>query len=234
MSLRAPWNSDMNLRRSRPRATAFTLIVILLFIVADGVLAWRWYHYSQETARLRANMSDAERQRTDMVLSSEANKVSVMLELIRRQAARDQELHLAVSVDSGTMILERDGAKLREMHIEVGAEKAVGTPPDTIRIARPRGARSIERVMGGNDAWDVPAWVFADRAIPAPADRKMRGALGRNALVLNGGTVIYATPDSGVLADSSYILPGSIRVKRADLRAIAPNLSPGVTVYLYE
>ncbi|MEO7966851.1 MAG: L,D-transpeptidase [Gemmatimonadaceae bacterium] len=209
-------------------------MMLALFLAADGVLAVRWYRYRDEIARLRGNMSDTERQRTDMVLSSEANKVSVMLELIRRQATVDPELHLSISVDSGKMTLERDGALLREMPIEVGGERAVGTPPDTVRIARPRGARSIERVLGASDRWDVPSWVFADRSVPAPPDRKVRGVLGRNAIVLSGGTVIYATPDSGMLADSSYILPGSIRVGRADLRAIAPNLSPGVTVYLYE
>jgi hypothetical protein len=29
------------------------------------------------------------------------------------------------------------------------------------------------------------------------------------------------------------VLPGAIRARTQDLRAIAPNLSPGMTVYLY-
>lgn len=224
------------MRRDHSRSTNIALVLIALFLATDVVLAYRWYRYRDETARLRANMSETERQKTDMVVESEQNKVGVMLELIRRQAARDHELHLSVSVDSGKMILERDGAVLREMPIEAGPEKRVGVAPDTLHIPRPRGARSIERVMGGSDSWEVPAWVYADRALPSPpaGERKVKGALGRNALLLSGGTVIYATPDSGVLADSSYILPGSIRVRRADLRAIVPNLTPGVTVYLYE
>jgi hypothetical protein len=46
--------------------------------------------------------------------------------------------------------------------------------------------------------------------------------------------VIYALPDSGILADSSFVLPGAIRVSRADLRALAPNIAPGMSVYFYE
>ena len=80
----------------------------------------------------------------------------------------------------------------------------------------------------------MPAWVYSDRGLPVPADRAVAGVLGRDALVLSGGMVIYAIPDSGMLADSSYLLPGAVRLSRADLRAIAPNIAPGVTVYFYE
>ncbi|HEX4934018.1 MAG TPA: hypothetical protein VFV33_12605, partial [Gemmatimonadaceae bacterium] len=122
----------------------------------------------------------------------------------------------------------------RQMRVEVGGERVVRDGTDTIRVVRPRGARSVERVLGARDAWEVPAWVFGERAIPAPPDRRIPGALGRNALVLTGGTVIYALPDSGLLADSGYVLPGAVRVTRSDLRAIAPIITPGLSVYFYE
>lgn len=234
MSVRAASQRWSTLRREHPRATALAFLLVALLLAADVVLGARWLRYRAETARLRAGMSDAERQRTDALVATESNKVGVMLELIRRQAASDRALHLAVAVDSGRMRLERDGALLRDMRVVVGAERDVGPARDSARIARPRGARTVERVLGANDTWDVPSWLFADRAVPAPSDTRLRGVLGRNAIVLSGGTVIYATPDSGVLADSSYVIPGSIRVARADLQAIAPNLAPGVTVYFYE
>jgi hypothetical protein len=59
------------------------------------------------------------------------------------------------------------------------------------------------------------------------------GALGPGAIVLSGGAVIYGHPTSGPLSDSSYVLPGGIRARAQDLRAIGPNLSPGMSVYLY-
>jgi hypothetical protein len=51
--------------------------------------------------------------------------------------------------------------------------------------------------------------------------------------VLNGGLVLYSMPSSGPLNDSSYILPGSVRVSASDLAAVVPNLSAGTAVYFY-
>lgn len=221
------------MRRTYPKTVVAIATVIVLLVALDAVLVVRWQRYRDETARLRNGMTDAERQRADMVVESEQNKVGVMLELIRRQAEGDKEMHLTVSIDSGRMTLERDGALLREMPVEVGKERVVGVAPDTIHIVPPLGARSVERLLGANEAWEAPAWVFADRGLAVPADRRTKGSAGRNAILLTGGTLIYALPDSGVLADSSYVLPGAIRVKRNDLRAIAPNLAPGVKVYFY-
>lgn len=178
-------------------------------------------------------MSEAERSRIDMVIASEQNRFAVMMELVRRQAEADRQLHLSVSIDSATMLLERDRAILRRMSVEVGPEHLIGTAPDTMRVVPPRGVRSISRVLGPRDRWEVPAWVFAARGLPVPATRELAGVLGRGALLLTGGAVIYAMPDSGVLADSSFVLPGAIRLSRNDLRAIGPNVTPGMAVYFY-
>ncbi|HSA56735.1 MAG TPA: hypothetical protein VLE53_13580, partial [Gemmatimonadaceae bacterium] len=157
----------------------------------------------------------------------------VTLELVRRQARGDRELHLAVEVDSGRMILERDGVVLRTMPVQVGAAHVVGVPPDTVRLVAPRGARTVTRVVGANESWEVPAWVFAARGLPVPQDRDVRGALGSLGIVLSGGAVIHALPDAGPLADSAWVMPGAVRVAPADLRAIAPNITPGMSVYFY-
>jgi hypothetical protein len=45
--------------------------------------------------------------------------------------------------------------------------------------------------------------------------------------------VIYAMPSVGPLNDSSYVMPGSIRARAADLKAIAANLKLGMSVYFY-
>jgi len=172
------------------------------------------------------------RRRTDEILAQNENRLKVMVELFKRQAKVDPTLHLSVSLDSSVMYLEREGALLREMPITVGPEKRVGTSPDTVHIAAPRGKRTVEAVLGENDAWDVPAWVYADRAIPA-GETRLVGALGPAAIRLDGGTVIYSLPSVGPLNDSNYVLPGAIRVRASDLKAIVPNLRPGVAVYFY-
>ena len=219
-------------RRSYPGIVATATVAILIFLAADAWLIARYVRYRRETAELRASMSDVERKRTDELLAQDENRFKVMVELFKRQANLDQTLHLAVSLDSGVMYLEREGALLREMPVTVGPEKRVGTPPDTVHVAAPRGKRTVERILGDNDAWAIPRWVFADRGL-APGDTVLAGALGPSAIVLDGGTVIYSLPTVGPLNDSTYVLPGSVRVRASDLRAIAPNLHPGVAVYFY-
>ncbi len=211
-----------------------TLGIALLFMVAiDGWLIYKRATYEREVERLRAGMTDVERRKVDAELATEENRLKVMVELIRRQAQLDRQLHLSVAVDSMVMYLEREGALLREMHVEVGPERWVGTPPDTVKMTAPRGARTVERVLGRDAVWEVPAWVYTDRGLPVPENREVAGALGPSAVVLNGGTVIYSRPESGPLADSAYVLPGAIRARPADLRALAPNLAAGTTVYFY-
>src|SRR5688572_28911252 len=205
-------------RHAYPGILATMGVALLLTLGASGWLIYKRVRYQSEIDRLRAGMTDAERRRTDLLLESTENKFRVMVELIRRQALGDDELHLAVVADSGVMRLQREGAFLRDMRVEVGPEKVVGRAPDTVHMAIPRGTRTVERVIGANDAWEVPAWVYLDRGLPVPNDRSVRGALGPMAILLNGGTVLYSLPTAGPLADSAYVLPGSIRAKAEDVR----------------
>ncbi len=222
------------LRAQFPRAFIASWALLALLVVANAVFAVRLWHFRGDVERLRAVMTDAERNRTDLAIKSEDNRAKVVAELVRRQARADRDLHLTIEVDSGRMLLERDGVALREIPIAVGPDRLVGSAPDTVRVAIRRGAQAVSAVLGASDAWDVPEWVFSDRAMPVPEDRNTKGALGRNALVLTGGAVIYALPKDGPLADSSYVLPGSVLLRAEDLRAIAPNVMRGMTVYLYE
>jgi hypothetical protein len=221
------------LLRAHPLITGLLFATITGLIALNAWLMTQRARYEEEIARLRAGMSDVERRRADMVVETEQNRLRVMFELIRRQAAGDKELHLSVAVDSGVMHLERDGVVLREMPVSVAADQRVGVPPDTVRMTAPRGARTIERVLGAKDKWEVPAWVYQLRGLEVPADRHIAGALGAGAIVLSGGAVIYGTPSIGPLGDSTFVLPGAVRVAASDLRAVAPNLSPGMTVYFY-
>ena len=207
-------------------------IAVVIFLAADVWLIMRYRRYQRETAQLRASMSEVERNRTDALLAQNENRLKVMVELFKRQAKLDPTLHLSVSLDSAVMYLERDGALLREMPITVGPERRVGTAPDTVHIAAPRGKRTVEEVLDENGVWDVPAWVYTDRGLPA-GETRLKGALGPAAVRLDGGTVIYSLPSVGPLNDSTYVMPGSIRTRAADLKAIAANLKLGMSVYFY-
>jgi hypothetical protein len=220
-------------RRAYPGILATMGFSLCVLVALDAWLLRKRARYVEEDARLRESMSGLQRQQADAILSNEQNKVRMMIELVRRQAQIDKQLHLAIPVDSGVMYLEQDGALLREMPVQMGPERRVGTPPDTVYMAAPRGTRTVERILSADDAWEVPAWVYADRGLATPADRALKGALGPAALVLVGGTIIYSPPSVGPLNDSSYVLPGGLRTRAADLQAIAANLKPGMTVYFY-
>jgi len=220
-------------RRRHPVFTATVAVIIAGMIAVDAWVLVKRAAYAREVARLRAGMSDFERRRSDAVTNTHEKRNEMMMELLRRQAKIDKEIHLSVDVDSGKMYLERDGALLRENGVEVAPERLIGAGKDTVHMAAPRGTRSVERILGPTDAWEVPAWVYASRGLPAPPQPSLVGALGPVAIVLNGGTVIYSLPTVGPLNDSSYVLPGSIRASAEDLRAVAPNLQRGTVVYFY-
>jgi hypothetical protein len=159
-------------RRAYPGILATMGFALCVLIALDVWIVRKRARYVEEDARLRESMSGLQRQQADAILSNEQNKVRMMIELVRRQAQIDKQLHLAIPVDSGVMYLEQDGALLREMPVQVGPERRVGTPPDTVYMAAPRGTRTVERILDGSDAWEVPAWVYTDRGLAAPEQRR--------------------------------------------------------------
>ncbi len=219
-------------RHSYPGIVATMSIAVVLFLAADAWLLRKYVRYQRQTAELRGSMTSLERERTDAILAQNENRLKIMVELFKRQAKVDVALHLSVSVDSSVMYLERDGALLREMPITIGPEKRVGTGADTMHIAAPRGKRTVKELLDENSVSDIPSWVYSDRGIPS-GETRLKGAYGPAAILLDGGTLIYSLPSVGPLNDSSYVLPGAVRVRAVDLKAIAPNLKPGVAVYFY-
>ena len=220
-------------RHAYPGIIAVFGVALLVLLALDIWIVAKRVRYASEIKRLRAGMTSAERKKTDLILSTEENRLRVTIELLKRQARGDKELHLSLSVDSSVLVLEREAALLRTMHVDLGPEKTVGAAPDTVRMTIPRGQRTVERILQAKDAWEVPRWVYIDRGLPVPDNRSVKGALGPVAVIFTGGTVLYSQPSDGPLADSAYVMPGSVRASAADLKAIAPNLSAGMTIYFY-
>lgn len=220
-------------RHSYPGLIATMGVALIVLLAMDVWILAKRQRYGNEIRRLRASMTVLERDRADQIVAQEQSKLRVAIELLRRQAQMENALHLSVTVDSNAMYLEREGAMLRAMPVEIGPERLVGIAPDTVHLAAPRGVRTVARVLTADVAWDVPQWVYVDRGVPIPPGRSIRGALGPVALLLDGGTIIYSMPDVGPLNDSTYVMPGAVRARADDLRAILPNLTPGVRVYFY-
>jgi len=178
-------------------------------------------------------MTDVERRRADAIVESRENRMQLMVALARRDAGGDKGLNLAVSADKGAMYLQREGAQLREMPVKIGLEATVGSVPDEVRLAAPLGKRVVVRVVDSSYAWEIPSWVWKQRGQTPPADRRIEGALGPIAILLDGGAVIYSRPDTGPLAAAAYVLPGGVRAEAADLLAIRENLAAGMPAYFY-
>ena len=124
----------------------FTLLVALAAMLAlDGFLILKKRTYAEEVARLRSGMTEQERNRTDAIVASEENKLRIALELARRQAKLEKTLHLSITVDSGKIYLEREGAVLREMAAAFGPEAMVSAGADSVPVVVPRGERSITK-----------------------------------------------------------------------------------------
>lgn len=207
--------------------------ILLGFVAVDGILIYKRYSYRAETARLREGMSDMERLRTDAIVAAETDRTDLMIQLVQRQAVGDDALHLAVSSESSYVALDRGNVRLRTMPAQFGPERMVGVAPDTFHATVPQGMRRVERTVGVKDTFELPRWVFVDRQLPIPEARSIPGWLGDDAIVASGGTVLYSMPASGPLADSTYVMPGAIRLAKADLFAIRESVTPGMRVYFY-
>ncbi len=149
------------------------LIAVVAMIAVDALIVVKRHAYTAEVARLRSSMSDQERAKTDAIVAAEENKTRITLELARRQAKLEKALHLAVSIDSGTMSLEREGAVLREMPVAFGPETKVG--PDSIPVVVPRGETSIVKataegitLSGGTTIRPSEATALAQDGAPIP------------------------------------------------------------------
>lgn len=151
--------------------STFLKLAVFLFIVllaTDGWLVERHFTYKNEIQRLRARMTATERQQSDLIVTSEQDKLSMAIALAKHQASWDPTLHLSIAIDSGRMYLERDGALLRDMRVAVAPERVPAAKGDTTSATTPRGQRTIVDI----------------RTDSAPQ------------LILNGGTRIYASDDT--------------------------------------
>ncbi len=57
--------------------------------------------------------------------------------------------------------------------------------------------------------------------------------IGDSDITLESGTVISTTTSQSPAQDPAPIPPGTVRITKADLEAIRPNLKPGMPVYFY-
>lgn len=130
-------------RRAYPGFVFVLGLGLVAMVAVDGWLLVKRVKYNQDVKQIRDHMSQAERERSDLIVQSEQNKLRIAIELAKRQAKFDKKLHLNVSVDSSRMYLTREGAVLREMPVQFGPERTPSESSDAPPAAIPRGERTV-------------------------------------------------------------------------------------------
>lgn len=222
-------------RRSYPRIVTGMSLGLALLLMVDaglGLAAWRYWRHNAAAQRA---MTALERERAEALVGADQDRLALMIALVRQQAIQDRGLNLSVSVEKGTMDLQREGAQLRRMKVVTGPEATVSAEASGVRLVPPRGKRQLVRVVDGSFVWAAPRWVWTHRSLPVPSggERAVKGGLGELALVLDDGTLIYSLPARGPLSDAAYVMPGTIRADLQDLKAIRESLTPGLPVYFH-
>lgn len=69
--------------------------------------------------------------------------------------------------------------------------------------------------------------------VVVPRGQRTVAKISEAGIVLEGGTVMAPSDANPLASDTNPIPPGGVRISRADLKAIMPNLSPGMRVYFY-
>jgi hypothetical protein len=130
-------------RRAYPGFVFVLGLGLVAMIAVDAWLVAKRVKYNHDVAQLRSHMTDAEKQRTDLIVQAEQNKLRIAIELAKRQAMFAKKLHLNVSIDSSRMYLTREGALLREMPVQFGPERPVSATDSAPPAAIPRGERTV-------------------------------------------------------------------------------------------
>lgn len=171
-----------------------------LMVVVDAWLVYKRVRYNSEVSSLRSRMTDAERQRTDLIVQTEENKLRLAIELAKRQAKFDKKLHLNVSIDSARMYLTREGALLREMPVQFGPERAASATSAEPPAAIPRGERTVADLSSTRIVLDGGAQILvassaslANDSTPIPPGSLRIGAEDMKAIMpnLKAGMKVY-------------------------------------------
>jgi hypothetical protein len=187
-------------RRAYPGFVFVLGLGLAAMIAVDGWLLVKRVKYNQDVKQLRDHMSQAERERSDLIVQAEQNKLRIAIELAKRQSKFDKKLHLNVSVDSSRMYLTREGAVLREMPVQFGPERlpsdSSGAPPAAI----PRGERTVADLSettitldGGTQILSSPSTQVANDSSAIPPGSLRISLVDMKAIKpnLNAGMKVY-------------------------------------------
>jgi hypothetical protein len=227
-----------SLRRDHPVFFWGTMVVLLLFLGAAGMVAVRVPQYRREAAEIDRRMTEQEKQTRDELLAAQTRRTELGIALLQRElrlkALEEKGLHLAINTEDSTLSLRHGPATLRQARVQIGGDSVINAPNgQSWRFVSALGERHVQD-KDVAASYTIPEWVYLSRGQPVPpeSERQVDGGLGRYVLRLDDGTEIYSRPKEGPFAEG--VKPASFVVEQeSDLRAIFDAIGKDTPVYIY-
>lgn len=214
-----------------------TLVLAGLFVAAAAAIAARVPGYRAETSQFNQQLTAAQKATRDSLLSHQQKRTQLAVAVLRRdmriRSLDNSKRHLAIILEDSMLELRQGRATLRQARLTIGPDSTVRAPDGrTWRLIRPVGERKIADRQT-SPTYTVPEWVYVSRGqpVPAEAERRVEGGLGRYVIRLNDGTEIYSKPASGPLSET--VKPGAFMAGAGDLGAIFDAVGEDTPVYIY-
>lgn len=150
-----------------------------------------------------------------------------------REAMTDTERQRADAIIQA----ERDKARIalelvkRQARLEMTLHLAVAIDSGRIYLEREGAALRDMAALFGPETGITPG--TDSLPVVIPRGQRTVARVETNRIVLDGGSVIEAAHTDVASADTTSIPAGNVRIGLTDMKAIMPNLTPGMRVYFY-
>jgi hypothetical protein len=150
-----------------------------------------------------------------------------------REAMTDTERQRADAIIQA----ERDKARIalelvkRQAKLEMTLHLAVAIDSGRIYLEREGAALRDMAALFGPETGITPG--TDSLPVVIPRGQRTVARVETNRIVLDGGSAIEAAHTDVASADTTPIPAGNVRIGLADMKAIMPNLTPGMRVYFY-
>ncbi len=206
--------------RARPVAGLVALAILAATAgAAVPLLRVQREAFLRETADIRREAGRVAPVRDSLRQVTATLQATLALETARATAREEPKLHLVIAVDSGTVVLMRDGIALRRM-----PARFTGSAPE-------RGVQHIASIAEVADQVTTAPVVdsLGNTVAAPPVEKKVLRVALTDGTVLEGGDAAAALL-GGVSTDGG---PRRIIVSRRDFDAIRPNLVRGMSAVLF-
>lgn len=227
-------------RRSFPRPPLW--LNLLLLVIAAATFAYAKHqrdviddktsilfrHNGNSPAEL--NRMRDELSQMDLTQAQLRSEIDGRMQFLQSQ--QSEQFYVSIDTQRKKLQLRLGPAVVREADVQIGEAKTITSPTGKTWTFLPlKGGFSVVGKEEGY-SWAVPAWVYALRGQPAPAERAVvPNGLGRYVIFLPDNYIIHSPPPPESPLQGPK--PGSFMVAEADLAALWPRITNETRVYIF-